>query len=94
MFRAFFGELGHLALIHTGVDSIAARLDPLLDQLRQQQIIPLVQTLWCSLRGLLCGVRPVQVKLETRSNPEAHPPEEHKKPEPTPLSLAAGLDPV
>src|SRR5208337_4366811 len=46
MFRAFLGELGHLALDYTRVDSVAARLDPLLDQLRQQQVIPLVQTLW------------------------------------------------
>src|SRR5271166_6839611 len=52
MFRAFFGELGHLALDYTRVDSIAARLDPLLDQLRQQQIIPLVQTLWCGAVAL------------------------------------------
>src|SRR5208337_1394965 len=36
MFRAFLGEPGHLALDYTRVDSIAARLDPLLDQLRRQ----------------------------------------------------------
>ena len=52
MFRAFLGELGHLALDYTRVDSIAARLDPLLDQLRQQQVIPLVQTLWCGAVAL------------------------------------------
>ena len=52
MFRAFLGELGHLALDYTRVDSIAARVDPLLDQLRQQQVIPLVQTLWCGAVAL------------------------------------------
>ena len=46
MFRTFLGELGHLAFDRARVDSVAARLEPLLDQLRQQQLIPLVQTLW------------------------------------------------
>ena len=45
MFRPFLGELGHLALHHAGVDAVATRLELLLSHLRQEQLIPPVQTL-------------------------------------------------
>ena len=45
MLRPFLGELGHLALHHAGVDSVAARLELLLGHLRQEQLIPPIQTL-------------------------------------------------
>src|SRR5438552_4035123 len=45
MFRAFFTPVAHLPLDHAGIDSVAAIREDFLRDLRQQVLIPALQSL-------------------------------------------------